>query len=225
MITILKNSSLKMIVGLSIIVIKMSKNAEDDINPEDDVNVSTTSIRYVYTDADQAYMYTFKSPARAPITVYVSMVDYLNGSILPSTIDPDCRCWYCRSQIAPYSPMGCPINYVAKTDKMDEYFTTDGLFDSMPCIRAYVQENCHNPRYKDTPMLLGMMQQRLTGQSKEIPVAPSWKLLKHNGGRMSVEDWRSQFNKSSFVITENSVRAPRMSTIAVCVERKARFNV
>lgn len=202
----------------------IDKNPDEEIAPEDDLTISTTTIKYNFSNEDHPYMFSFKTPARISVTIYTTMIDHINGLILPSTVDPQCLCWYCRSKIAPFSPLGCPISYTSAQDKKPEIFITDGMFHSIPCIRSFIEDNIRNPLYKDSLTLLSILHHRLTGFVLDIPRAPSWKLLVHNGGKMTVDDYNSQFSKSYFFTTDNVAYAPRMSTIGTYIERKSKYS-
>ena len=197
---------------------------EEELADDTTIVANSAFSKIKYRDETQPYMFSFKTPSRMTTTVHVTMIDHLNGTLLPVNAD-GCLCWWCRCPISPNSPIGCPVKYTpereAQSMKQREFFTTVGMFDSIPCIQAYIESNCHNPLYKDSACLLNMFYRKLTQETcKKIYPAPDWRLLKHNGGKMTVDEYRKTFQKKHFITTDNVIHAPLMSTISFFVEKR-----
>ena len=115
-------------------------------------------------------------------------------------ITKDCKghCWWCRNSIpTEWHPLGIPV----KKDK-DSTYTCEGIFCSFNCIMAYIHTNPEGMRYKDSPMLIGQMYRQIFNRDirlDKIIDAPSWKHLREYGGKMTIEEFRSTFNKLKFV--------------------------
>jgi len=66
-------------------------------------------------------------------------------------------------------------------------FAIDGYACSPNCARAFIEDNSHNPLYSEAESLLA----QLLGYMPTA--APSWRLLKGNGGTMTIDEFRSSF--------------------------------
>lgn len=126
----------------------------------------------------------------------IKMIKYGTNEYL----NKDCKghCWWCRHSIpSEWHPLGIPL----KKDKENTY-TCDGLFCSFNCIMAYIHTFSEGMKYKDSPMLVGQMYRSLFGKDirlDKIIDAPSWKHLREYGGKMTIEEFRSTFNKLKFI--------------------------
>lgn len=76
------------------------------------------------------------------------------------------------------------------------YYETDGVFCSFNCMFAFIEENKHNPLYRFSESLAFKMYKDLhNDEVDDIIPAPHWRELKEHGGVMSLEKFRSSFNK------------------------------
>lgn len=102
-------------------------------------------------------------------------------------------------------------NKNATTDSniiVNEYYEVDGIYCSMNCIRADL-DNLRGNRYKDSYILLCGMYRKLTGiipGAHDINKAPSWRLLKEYGGDMDIDVYRDSFTRFKYVNTMNLIR-------------------
>ena len=92
-------------------------------------------------------------------------------------------CWYCRHKFS--SPrVGCPLRLAA-----GEVFEVEGIFCSLPCVKAFVLEQNGNCKYKESLTLLSLLSVKL-GMGPCVSSSPSWKLLKEYGGHLSIDEYR-----------------------------------
>ena len=83
----------------------------------------------------------------------------------------------------------------------DEYYTTDGIFCSFNCCKAFIKDNKHNNMYEQSDSLLVKLYKDMNiGTDKIIKInpAPSWRLLKEYGGHLIIEQFRENFNKCTY---------------------------
>lgn len=92
-------------------------------------------------------------------------------------------------------------------ERMDDRFTyetkgfyeTTGVFCSFNCCMAYILENKHDPLYNYSENLILKMYFDLYDQTElEILPAPHWKQLSSYGGNLTIEDFRSSFNRIEY---------------------------
>lgn len=77
----------------------------------------------------------------------------------------------------------------------NNYYETDGIFCSFNCCLAWIKDNSHNNLYINSSYLLHQIYFEYFGVDHQIYPAPHWRLLTEYGGKMSIEDFRSSFNK------------------------------
>jgi hypothetical protein len=130
----------------------------------------------------------------------INMTTTMKG-VFPNSYLPrervDFLCWWCRHSFDS-CPIGLPVSHHDE-QKIQGYtpecYQTDGIFCSFPCAAAYLWENHKNVLYKDSNSLLHEMYQRIFGEVVQIPPAKSWKLLKANGGDMSINAFRNSYDE------------------------------
>lgn len=170
--------------------------------------------------------------------MWLHMVDFARNGPLPSYTDIPCM--WCREPFIT-CPLGIPVTFWDRHSRsrerqtiMDkcrhmnmaiddsfEFFETDGVYCSFPCMKAQIMHEYSNPRYKNSFALLTLLYIKLFDTtSVHIPVAPSWKLLKRWGGHMTIEEWRSSFDRIVYEETVN-VMQPIMFPIATLHEEIA----
>lgn len=81
-----------------------------------------------------------------------------------------------------------------------EYYEIDGFFCSFNCCLSFINENKNNSIYKHSKNLLKKIYFDIFKAYPEnfIP-APSWRLLKDYGGKLSIEDYRKNLNKIEYI--------------------------
>lgn len=79
------------------------------------------------------------------------------------------------------------------------YYLTDGIFCSFNCCIAYIEENKKNPLYEFSHNLLLEMYRDLHGDVPEtIRKAPHSRQLVNYGGYLTIDQFRSNFNKFDY---------------------------
>lgn len=132
-----------------------------------------------------------------PPTNPITMFDSVHSCILPWNTDK--KCWNCRKTFTS-RPLGCPIMYHMSSTKVAEffkesnivststdYYETEGLFCSTPCIASYIDDRAHISRYKDSLTFLRAMTRDMTSsdivpQSQELERAvPFFHTVEYGG--------------------------------------------
>lgn len=119
---------------------------------------------------------------------------------------------------ASIDPLVESVSKLSVVPHRKSYFQTDGIFCSFNCTLAFIMDNRHNPIYKESTSLLFHLYEKLIGplEPSVILPAPHWRLLKTFGGPMSIEEFRSKFNrvcyKYQFTIDTITVMKP-LSTV------------
>jgi hypothetical protein len=135
-------------------------------------------------------------------------------------------CWWDRHTFVT-KPIGCPIRYFHEqgaeiekrvrekfkqynynTDAID-FFETEGVFCSFPCVKAYIIDKGNKQKYKESLTLLTLLHSKVFGKVLSIPPAGSWKLLKEYGGHLDITSFRNTSGRVEYTETVN-VRRPYM---------------
>lgn len=90
---------------------------------------------------------------------------------------------------------GCESNVPIVKTVHNDYYEVDGVFCSFNCCMAWVKDNPHNSLYGNSVYLLHDMYTRCFGVTHQIHPAPHWRMLTDYGGHMSIQEFRSHFNK------------------------------
>lgn len=154
-------------------------------------------------------------------TQNITVIDELKNSHQAkiSTVFPqnfsNCNCFWDRHPLTlDKPPVYCPIekrhtprikNYVShingKTYKIQdsmqtalshEYFV-DGVFCSVECCLAFIEENRHVSLYENSELFL-----REVYNLREQKSAPHWRLLTAYGGNMSIDEFRQSFANTTY---------------------------
>ena len=121
------------------------------------------------------------------------------------------HCMWCTFQINTH-PIGCPIKKVVKYRtkmlsettnpkveriKSDPKYVTHGVFCSVNCVKAFINEHSRDPLYRHSIRLLAFMYTDLTGETGEVKIqpAPHYLNLSIFGGEMSETQFKQSFNK------------------------------
>ena len=81
-----------------------------------------------------------------------------------------------------------------------EYYEVDGFFCSFNCCLSFINENKFNSIYKHSKNLLKKIYFDIFKTYPEILYpAPSWRLLKDYGGKLTIEEYRKTLNKIEYV--------------------------
>jgi hypothetical protein len=79
---------------------------------------------------------------------------------------------------------------------LNNYYETDGSFCSFNCCMAYINNNIHDPLFKNSKNLLMKMYMDIFAGEKlidKINPAPSWRLLSAYGGFLNISEFRDSF--------------------------------
>jgi len=102
-----------------------------------------------------------------------------------------------------------------------EWYETDGVFCSFPCCLSWIRSNKHIRLYDNSEFLLHKIYNTINSASNSfIQEAPSWRLLIENGGHLSILEFRSGFNKTSFIPHGHITTLPRFRSIGMLYEEK-----
>ena len=119
------------------------------------------------------------------------------------------------------------INYVNQDGKYKvinkNYYITDGVFCSFNCCLAFINDNKHNKLYNNSIQLLNQFYYNIYNKEMGLDSANSWRLLKEYGGNQTINDFRNNFKKVSYVdhyIVEN---IPQNKPIGHIYEKKIKF--
>ena len=137
------------------------------------------------------------------------------------------NCFWCRNKF-PGNGLGCPIKFkspsvtkeyksniskntyiinenitnekINNINENDNYtinnntiYETYGIFCSFNCCLAFIKDNKHNDIYNNSEFLL----YQLYNNNNIIP-APHWTLLSDYGGKLSIEEFRKNFNNMQY---------------------------
>lgn len=120
---------------------------------------------------------------------------------------------------APPPASSCTINI-----NHQDYYSTDGIFCSFNCCKAFIKENKHNKLYESSDVLLSKLYHDMYNV-KNIVINPSphWRLLIEYGGYLTIQQFRDNFNKTTYeshgVIRNTDIFKP----IATLFEEKLNF--
>ncbi len=114
------------------------------------------------------------------------------------------KCWWDREYFnTPVVEM--PENY------LNGMFLCSGKFCSWECMMAFnIDINDENIAKRTS--LINLMYKKTYGLFKQINPAPSWKILEHNGGITSIEDFRLNLTLND--VEYNYIKPPMISRIS-----------
>lgn len=182
-------------------------------------NIYEESTTEILQDKSDRHMYFYDSKKMRK-KMWIHMIDLTKGGPLP--VYTDIPCMWCRESFIT-CPIGAPIKYISKNsremriikqkcknlnidiDKNFDFFETDGIFCSFPCVKSYIRENISHPRFKNAYNNLTLLHYKLFNSLQKIPFAPSYKILKKWGGHLTIEQYRSSFGKFIYEDTYNIV--------------------
>ncbi len=121
-----------------------------------------------------------------------------------------------------------PMVNIADTQVLSQtqIFETDGIFCSFSCCLAFINDNYHNSMYKMSKTLLMNMYYIANGQSVNNVIvdplrpAPSWRLLKEYGGLLTIEEFRSSFNKTDYSEIHTVKNIPKSRAVSFMYEER-----
>ena len=183
--------------------------------------------------------YYFLDTHKTQNKYWCNMIDVLNNGPLPSSTSKPC--WWCRHSFNS-RPIGCPTSYYPcssdcvdtarvkekledaglPTDTLD-FFETDGMFCSFPCVKAYILDKGAKAKYKNSAGLLSLLFKLVHGMYMEIPRAPSWMVLKAYGGHLTILEFRATFGKLAYEETTGGRRPYMFASARYIAEIKIKL--
>ena len=166
--------------------------------------------------SDRCYYYL--DSHKKKVKTWPNMIDVTLQGPLPATSSKPC--WYCRHSFTTM-PLGIPLRYcrpnsITEKHRIEEkfklcnystesldFFETEGLFCSFPCMKAYICDSRETVRYKDSPSLISMMHLMLFGVVVDLPRANPWKTLKDYQGHLTIEEYRETPGRLKYTETVN----------------------
>lgn len=106
------------------------------------------------------------------------------------------------------------------------YYVVSDLCCSWNCAMALIHDERSNSKYRFSSMLLYQMYKQINGlhpdQNVVIKPAPHWKLLSVHGGPLTIDMFRSKFNKYEYI--EHGTMNVNYKFISNLFESKLSFN-
>ena len=179
----------------------------------------------------------FMDETKRVLTCTLSSIDFDKG---------DRFCGWCK-HCFDSTPLGCPIEILpdieettylstiskntytirAKEIKSDIVYLTDGMFCSINCVHAWIDNNSMNEMYSDSMDLLVKMWNNLkpfSGKGHVIPcAAPDWRILTRFGGYISIRSFREDFEKIAYEHRGTNRQNVLFCPISRCFEEKLKF--
>lgn len=147
------------------------------------------------------------------------MVQYISSTIAFSE-DRRYRCWWCTLSIDA-EPVGCPLG--VSEDEGQKTYSTDGIFCSFNCVKAYILDKERTDvTYKTSHVLLAHMVCDMNGCVSPVSVepAPDKRLLSEYGGFMTEDQYRHCFDRMMY--TEKGVI--RMFPVTTIFQEEEKLN-
>jgi hypothetical protein len=106
-----------------------------------------------------------------------------------------------------------------------DYYLTDGIFCSFDCNMAYIDDNKHDSRYKNSEMLLLKMYHDIYPAEVLLTIdkAPHWRKLKQCGGDLTIKQFRESFNKIEYKEHGYVSDILKFRSVGVLFEEKLKF--
>ena len=119
------------------------------------------------------------------------------------------------------------INYINHPSKFKimyrNYYITDGVFCSFNCCLAFINDNRHNKLYNNSLQLLNQFYYSIYKKGMSLDPADSWRLLREYGGTQTIEDFRNNFKKISYIEHYIVESVPQNKSIGHVYEKKIKF--
>ena len=109
-------------------------------------------------------------------------------------------------------------------DNNDDYYLVDGIFCSFNCCMAFIYDNQDQYEYQYSEFLLYNIYNKLFDKEIDrIIAAPHWRLLEDFGGNLSINEFRSNFNKVEYRDIDDFIYKSPISHINRIYETKIKF--
>lgn len=199
----------------------------------DDIENNIPLTKILHEDSTRYTM--FVDNKQMQTKVWFTMHDYLRG---PLPITTDKPCWWCKDTFNT-CPLGVPIKHIKyengtfrsevvlgnmkrlnihiDEDKHHDYFITDGIVCSFPCMKAYILDNSTNIMYKESMTLMSSLFIAIYGKLEIIPAAGNWRTIDKWLGHLSIEEFRSTYCRLVYTTTQN-IKRPIMFPAGSCIE-------
>ena len=184
----------------------------------------------------------FLDSKKNKVKLWPVMIDLTQKGSLPLYTNKPCR--HCHHPFSTH-PIGCPVKYNPEiSDKNDirykrikevfdvynindittDFFETEHLFCSWPCVKAYIMESLsshpNSLKYSESLSYLTLMYKKvhdLENKDINIPVAPPIEVIDTYGGHLAIDEYRSSFGVITYNNTIN-VRRPYMFSSSKYIE-------
>lgn len=175
--------------------------------------------------------YFFIDSRKVQNKLWPIMLDMNLKGILPNATNK--LCWWDRNAFKT-RPIGCPLKHHPKRLLVDDtvknilgdiptdrdFYETEGIFCSLSCCKAYILSQGNNLKYKDSIALLSMIVLSIYKKRINIPVAPSFKVLKEYGGHLGINEYRLSLGEIEYEENINSKRPLFISRSQYISEKK-----
>ena len=119
------------------------------------------------------------------------------------------------------------ITYLNQPDKYKiinrNYYITDGVFCSFNCCLAFINDNQHNKLYNNSLQLLNQFFYAIFKKEMTLDLANNWRLLKEYGGTQTIDEFRNNFKKISYIEHYIIESVPQNKSIGYVYEKKIKF--
>jgi hypothetical protein len=205
------------------------------IQDQETIDIPVSELLYEKSKRAYYFLDTHKTQNK----YWCNMIDVLNNGPLPSSTSKPC--WWCRHSFGT-RPIGCPTHYYPCTtagvdtarvkEKLEDaglpidtldFFETDGMFCSFPCVKAFILDNGNKAKYKNSAGLLTLLFKLVHGMYMPIPRAGPWTTLKVYGGHLTIVEFRAAFGKLAYEETNGSRRPYMFASARYISENKIKL--
>lgn len=153
-------------------------------------------------------------PSKSTPISYVNMTKKAVQCTQSTPVFDDKKTYHCMwcTFVIKNNPIGCPIkklpNYKVKVTtettapkiervKSDPKYITHGVFCTVNCAKAFINEHAKNPMYRHSARLLASMYVDITEETRPVTIHPSPHYLNLSifGGEMSETQFKQSINK------------------------------
>ena len=167
--------------------------------PSNKVNFSSNNLSLAPQYGSNGYSETYVYRDKNNTQQIVATTNHSQYSLVRSSdgkeLSIDGKCMWCRSDIIS-PPIGIPI--IMEYHNNEYKFHVDGKCDTFECCYSLLKTFTklsyiyRDPLYIDSESMLLLMYSIIHPNSPRLKPAPDWRVLKDNGGWMSLSEFRSE---------------------------------
>jgi hypothetical protein len=194
--------------GISVI---SNINIQREDNPE-----NITKIQDLFVPAPVVETVSFIDDSKNVHKCQISFINFDKQNINRQQYN----CFWDRNPISKHvNPIGCPIKFIPTIEtksyyseiskdmytikeqtssKKEQCYLVDGVFCSFNCCMAYIQSQKKQSMYELSEMLLLKIYKDMFDDLTVISPAPHWRKLIEYGGNLTIDQFRSSFNKVEY---------------------------